>query len=79
MNRDDLMKRIRQNGSGVVDEFLPPGAQAELDGIMRDRRHEVDQGAFLMFMSIRALLCERGMTSCESDREAGRIMAMLHA
>jgi hypothetical protein len=78
MNRDDLMNWIRRNGSGVVDEFLPSGAQAELDGIMHDRRHEVDQGAFLMFMSIRALLCERGMASCESDREAGQIMAMLH-
>jgi hypothetical protein len=31
-----------------------------------------------MFMSIRALLCERGMAHIESDCEAGRIMAMLN-
>lgn len=31
-----------------------------------------------MFMSIRALLCERGMADIESDCEAGRIMAMLN-
>ena len=79
MNRDELLNTIRRDGSGIVDEFLPSGAQAELDGVIDDRRHEVNTDAFLMFVSIRALLRERGMTSCESDREAGLIMAMLNA
>lgn len=79
MNRNDLLKTIRRDGSGIVDEFLPSGATAELDGMIGERRHEVDADAFLMFVSIRALLRERGMTSCESDREAGLIMAMLNA
>jgi len=77
MQRNDLLERIRRNGSGLVDQFLPPGAQAELDSVIRDHRHEVDADAFLMFVSIRALLRERGMASCESDCEAGQIMAML--
>jgi hypothetical protein len=77
MGRNDLLERIRRNGSGLVDQFLPSGAQAELNGLIRDRRHEIDADAFLMFVSIRALLRERGMAGCESDREAGQIMAML--
>ena len=78
MDRNDLLKRIQRDGSGVVDQFLPSGAQAELEGVIRDRRHEVDAHAFLMFVSIRALLRERGMATCESDQEAGQIMAMLN-
>ncbi|MGF6855138.1 hypothetical protein [Paraburkholderia sp. CI3] len=77
MERNDLLKWIRCNGADIVDRFLPPGAQGELDSLIHDHRHEIDAGAFLMFMSIRALLCERGMASCDSDREAGQIMAML--
>lgn len=77
MERNDLLKRIRRNGAGIVDQFLPADAQAELDNVIHDRRHEVDADAFLMFVSIRALLSKRGMASCESDREAGQIMAML--
>ncbi|MGF6674237.1 hypothetical protein [Paraburkholderia tuberum] len=77
MERNDLLKWIRCNGDDIVDQFLPPGARGELDSLIHDRRHEIDAGAFLMFMSIRTLLCERGMASCESDREAGQIMAML--
>ncbi|MGF6373913.1 hypothetical protein OKW40_006729 [Paraburkholderia sp. RAU6.4a] len=77
MERNDLLKWIRCDGGDIVDRFLPPGAQGELDSLIHDRRHEIDAGAFLMFMSIRALLCERGMESCDSDREAGQIMAML--
>lgn len=76
-NRNDLLKRIRHNGAALVDQFLPSGAEAELEGVLRDRHHEVDAEAFLMFVSVRALLRERGMASCESDREAGQIMAML--
>jgi len=72
MQRNDLLEWIRRNGSGLVDQF-----QAELDSVIHDRRHEVDADAFLMFVSIRALLRERGMASCESDCEAGQIMAML--
>ena len=77
MQRNDLLEWIRRNGSGLVDQFLPPGAQAELDSVIRDHRHAVDADAFLMFVSIRALLRERGMASFESDCEAGQIMAML--
>ena len=77
MERYDLLNWIRRNGAGLVDQFLPSGAQAELDGVIGDRRHEVDTDAFLMFVSVRALLRTRGMTSVESDREAGQIMAML--
>jgi len=78
MDKDDLLQWIRRNGSGIVDEFLPAGAEAELEGVIDDRRHEVDTDAFLMFVSIRALLRERGLPSVESDREAGRLMAMLN-
>ncbi|TDV36113.1 hypothetical protein C7405_10414 [Paraburkholderia caballeronis] len=78
MNRSDLLKRIRLNGSGVVDQFLPSEAGAELERVIRDHRHEVDSDAFLMFVSIRALLRKDGMASCESDNEAGQIMAMLN-
>ena len=77
MNRSELLKWIRRNGAGIVDEFLPSGAEAELEGVIRDGRHEVDTDAFLMFVSIRAVLRGRGMGTCESDSEAGQIMAML--
>jgi hypothetical protein len=78
MDRNDLLKWIRRDGSSIVHWFLPSGARAELEGVIRDGRHEVDADAFVIFMSIRALLREQGMTSCESDREAGHIMAMLN-
>ncbi|RQS71207.1 hypothetical protein DID96_13535 [Burkholderia sp. Bp8963] len=77
MDRKDLLKWIRHDGSGVVEQFLPTDARAELDGVIRDRRHEIDANAFLMFVSIRAMLRDNGMTSCESDLEAGQIMALL--
>ncbi|KVO61199.1 hypothetical protein [Burkholderia stagnalis] len=77
MNRKDLLKWIRHDGSGVIEQFLPFDARAELDGVILDRRHEIDEDAFLMFFSIRALLCKGGMASCESDQEAGQIMALL--
>lgn len=48
-----------------------------MDGVILDRRHEIDEDAFLMFFSIRALLRKGGMASCESDQEAGQIMALL--
>jgi hypothetical protein len=77
MDRHALVEWIRHNGSSFVDQFLPVGALAELESVIRDCRHEVDKDAFLMFASIRALLCKSGMTSCESEREAGQIMALL--
>lgn len=77
MQRNDLLEWIRRNGSGLVDQFLPPGALAELNSVIHDRRHEINVDAFVMFVSIRALLREHGMASCESDCEAGQIMAML--
>lgn len=78
MNTNDLLNRIRRDGVGMIDRFLPSGARAELDSVLDDGRHEVDADAWLMFMSIRALLRSDGMPSCESDREAGRIMALLN-
>jgi len=78
MNRNDLLKRICRNGTGLVERYLPTNAPAELEGVIRDRRHDIDKDAFFMFMSVRALLREGGMASCESDREAGQIMALLH-
>ncbi|MGF6657778.1 hypothetical protein OKW34_008368 [Paraburkholderia youngii] len=77
MQRNDLLKWIRCNGSGIVDQFLSPGAETGLDSVIHDRRHEVDADSFQMFVSIRALLREHGMASCESDYEAGQIIARL--
>lgn len=77
MDRNDLLKRIRVSGGDVIDEFLPSGADAELEGLIGDRRHEVDAQAFRMFVSVRALLRESGLPGCESDCEAGQIMAQL--
>jgi hypothetical protein len=79
MDRTDLLTWIRRDGSGIVDRFLPVGARAELDNVISDGRHEVDSDAYLMFVSIRALLRRDGMASCDSDREAGEIMALLNA
>lgn len=79
MDRNDLLRRIRVNGREVVDEFLPSDANTELEGLIGDRRHEVNAEAFLMFVSVRALLRGSGMPSCESDCEAGQIMALLNA
>lgn len=78
MNRGDLLKRIRVNGLDVVDEYLPSDANAELENLIGDRRHEVNTEAFLMFVSVRAMLHGSGMASCESDCEAGQIMALLN-
>jgi hypothetical protein len=77
MNRNDLLKRIRFNGRELIDEFLPSGARAALERVMN--RHEVDTDAFLMFVSVRALLRENGMASHESDREAAQVMALLNS
>ncbi|KXU91171.1 hypothetical protein CI15_00880 [Paraburkholderia monticola] len=79
MSRTDLLMWIQRDGSSIVGRFLPLGARAELDGVIRDGRHEVDSDAYLMFVSIRALLRKGGMASCDSDREAGQIMALLNA
>jgi len=77
MNRKDLLKLIRHDGPAVVEAFLPLDARAELNDVIRDRRHEIDEDAFLMFVSIRAILRKDGMASRESDKEAGQIMALL--
>ncbi|WP_396333797.1 hypothetical protein [Burkholderia anthina] len=42
MNRKDLFKWIRHDGSGVIEQFLPYDARAELDDVIFDRRHEID-------------------------------------
>ncbi|AIO29953.1 hypothetical protein [Burkholderia cepacia] len=67
MNRNDLLKWIQRNGSGVIEQFLPYDARAEMDGVILDRRHEIDEDAFPMFFSICALLRKGGTASCESD------------
>ncbi|RQT45674.1 hypothetical protein DF046_30795 [Burkholderia cepacia] len=77
MNRNDLLKWIRRDGSGVIEQFLPYDARAEMDGVILDRGHEIDEDAFPMFFSIRALLRKGGTASCEPDQEAGRITARL--
>ena len=79
MDRSNVLSWIQRDGSGLVDRFLPSGARAELEGVIRDGRHEVDADAYLMFISVRALLRKDGMASCDSDREAGQIMALLSA
>ncbi|MGN6652740.1 hypothetical protein [Trinickia sp.] len=79
MDRSNVLSWIQRDGSGLVDRFLPSGARAELEGVIRDGRHEVDADAYLMFISVRALLRKDGMASCDSDREAGQIMALLNA
>ena len=78
MDRYDLLRRIRVDGRELVDEFLPSGANAELEGLIGEGRQEVDAEAFLMFVSVRALLRGSGMPSCESDFEAGQIIALLN-
>ncbi|MBP0596307.1 hypothetical protein J8I87_43380 [Paraburkholderia sp. LEh10] len=79
MTRSDLLDRIRRDRSGIVERFLPVDVCAELESVVRDGRHEVNADALMMFMSIRALLREDGMASCESDGEASQIMALLNA
>ncbi|PLZ01520.1 hypothetical protein CY652_15515 [Burkholderia sp. WAC0059] len=70
MGRNERLKRIRRNGSGLVEQFLPTGARDELADVIRDRRPEIDTASFPMFLSIRVLLREYGMANCEPDREA---------
>ncbi|MCP3718302.1 hypothetical protein [Paraburkholderia sp. CNPSo 3281] len=78
MNRDDLLRRIQVRGREIVDEYLPSDANVDLDNLIGDHRHEVDADAYRMFVSVRALLHDSGMSSCESDCEAGQIMALLN-
>jgi hypothetical protein len=54
------------------------GGTCRVGRVIRDGRHEVDSDAYLMFVSIRALLRKGGMASCDSDRQAGQIMALLN-
>ncbi|RQZ81332.1 hypothetical protein DF053_32020 [Burkholderia cepacia] len=77
MNRNDLLTGIQRDGSGVIEQFIPYDVRAEMDGVILDRLHEIDEDAFLMFFSIRALLRKGGTVSREPDQEAGRIMARL--
>ncbi|MCP3727704.1 hypothetical protein M3I53_32055 [Paraburkholderia sp. CNPSo 3272] len=79
MNRNDLLRRIQVRGRDIIDEFFPSDANADLDSLIGDRRHEVDPQAYRMFVAVRALLRESGMPSCESDCEAGQIMALLNS
>jgi hypothetical protein len=79
MKRNDLLTLIQDDGRAVVEQFLPQDAAAGLLGILRARREEVNSNEFLMFSAIRELLQRGGMASCESDQEAGQIMALLKA
>lgn len=62
MDRMDLLKWVRRDGPGIVDRFLPSGARAELDGVIRDGRHEIDENAYLMFVSIPTVSTAASMT-----------------
>ncbi|MFP3794719.1 hypothetical protein [Paraburkholderia sp. SIMBA_027] len=77
MDRTELLEQIRRDAPSIVDGFLPLDAQAELDQVIRDGHHEVDTKAYLMFMSVRAMLRKAGMPSFDSDSEAAQIMALL--
>ncbi|TDG03698.1 hypothetical protein E1N52_33510 [Paraburkholderia guartelaensis] len=77
MDRTELLEQIRRNAPSIVAGFLPLGAQTELDRVIRDGRHEVDTNAYLMFVSLRAMLRKAGMPSFDSDSEAAQIMALL--
>ena len=79
MRRNELLDLIRHDGAGIIDRFLPSGARAELDSVIGAGHREVDAHAWLMFMSVRALLRNGGMPRCESDCEAGHVMALLTA
>ncbi len=79
MGRNELLDLIRNDGTGIIDRFLPSGARAELESVIRDGHRNVDANAWLMFMSVRALLRNDGMPTCESDWEAGHVMALLNA
>lgn len=71
-----MLKWIRNDGSAIVEQYLPSSANVELDESLVGRRHDVDMNVFLMFDAVRALLWQHGMGPFESDREAGRIMAL---
>ncbi|MCP3708676.1 hypothetical protein M3I54_17030 [Paraburkholderia sp. CNPSo 3274] len=79
MNRSGLLECLRSNARDIIEEFLPPGANAELECLIGEHRHEIDAQAFLIFVSVRALLRESGLPSCELDCEAGQIMALLNS
>ncbi|MEX4001562.1 hypothetical protein AB4Y38_21970 [Paraburkholderia sp. EG285A] len=79
MNRNDLLRRIQVRGRDIIDEFFPSDANADLDSLIGDRRHEVDPEAYRMFVAVRTLLRESGMPGCEADCEAGQIMALLNS
>lgn len=79
MDKTELFNRIRRDGSDLIDEFLPAGAQAQLEFVIEDGRQQVDADAFLMFVSVRAALRKRGMSEHASDCEAACMMAQLNS
>lgn len=79
MDRTQLLERIRTHGREMVDEFLPSGANRELEELIGERRHEINADAYRVFVSLRALLRNHGVAGCESDSEAGQIMALLNS
>ncbi|HTJ92089.1 MAG TPA: hypothetical protein VL424_03140 [Pararobbsia sp.] len=78
MSRDDLVEQLKAGEPDLIWQHLPSDAREKLDAVLSDQRYEVDARAFLMFSSVRALLRADGMTSCESDLEAGRVIAHLN-
>ena len=78
MDRIQLVQRLRTHGREFVHEFLPVDANTELAALVDGRRQEVDADAYRIFMSIRALLQQHGMPGCESDCEAGKVMALFN-
>lgn len=78
MDRVKLLELVRTHGRELVDEFLPPGANCKLEELINERRLEVDVNAYRVFVSLGALLQnQHGVRGCESNAEAGKIMALL--
>lgn len=78
MSRDELVDYVRRGGTDLVRLHLPCDARKNLDALLSDQRYRVDTEAYLVFSSIRALLRSGGMPDCESDREAGQVIAHLN-
>lgn len=78
MSRDELVNYLRRGGTDLVRLHLPCDARKKLDTLISDGRYQVDTEAYLVFSSVRALLRSGGMPDCESDRDAGQVIAHLN-
>jgi hypothetical protein len=78
MSRDELVDYLKRGRTDLVLLHLPCDARKKLEALISDQRYEVDSEAYLVFSSVRALLRSHGMSDCESDREAGQVIAHLN-